>query len=207
MFPIGFTGCIGQVVFSTLWACWASRHKESFCEDSISVGHNVSQKNQWVACIVCEFTVSHAGTRGQSGYILAESSLSAQDVVISVHESTYSAGSIHVGGRGLAGSHMPHGTSWTSFLSVLAPARKEHLCQNKGFLTGWRTLLWKHIVWQAMYCLQLLNVIPLEQWFMQHYRVCPSLKYVRQLHGHLLAHSQDFIDLIWLNTDSFFIFG
>ncbi len=34
------------------------------------------------------------GTRGQSGYILAESSLSAQGIVTSVHESTYSAGSI-----------------------------------------------------------------------------------------------------------------
>ncbi len=107
MFPVGFTGCIGQVVFSTLWACWASRHKESLYEDSIYIGHNVSQKSQRVACIVCEFAVSQVGTRGQSGYTRAESSLSAQGIVTSVHESTHSAGSIHAGGKGLAGSPMP----------------------------------------------------------------------------------------------------
>ncbi len=123
--------------------------------------------------------MSQVGTRGQSDYTLAESSLSAQGIVTSVHESTYSAGSIHAGEKG---SPMPSPyveavciedclmASQTSFLSVLDPARKMHLCQNNGLLTGWRTLLWKHIVRPVVHCLQLLNVIPLEQWLllMQH---------------------------------------
>ncbi len=85
-------------------------------------------------------------------------------------------------------------------LSVLESARKVHLCQNKGLLTGWRTRLWKNIVQQVVYCLQLLNVIPLEEWLllMQHYGVCLSRKYVRQLHGNHLAHSQDLIGFMCL---------
>ncbi len=96
--------------------------------------------------------MSQVGTRGQSGYTLAESSISTQGIVTSVHVSINSAGSIHGGGKGLMGSPMPspyveavcivdclYGTLETSFLSVLDPARKVHLCQNKGLLTGRRT--------------------------------------------------------------------
>ncbi len=119
---------------------------------AITSTKRVNQKSQRVACIVCEFAVAQVGTRGQSGYTLAESSISTQGIVTSVHVSTNSAGSIHGGGKGLMGSPMPspyveavcivdclYGALETSFLSVLDPARKVHLCQNKGLLTGRRT--------------------------------------------------------------------
>ncbi len=185
MFPVGFTGCIGQVVFSTLWACWASRHKESLYEDSISVGHNVSPKSQRVACIVCEFAVSQVGTSGQSGYTLAESSLSAQGIVTSVHESTYSAGSIHAGGKGLAGSPMssPYVEAVCIEEDCLMVRHRPAFClfwtrQERCTFVKTKACSLGGGLLNAT-----VNVIPLEQWLllMQHYGVCLSRKYVRQL--------------------------
>ncbi len=71
-------------------------------------------------------------------------------IVTSVHKSTYSAGSIHAGGKGLAGSPIPSPyvdclmtASWRVTDQLLDPARRVHPCQNKGLLTGGQTLLLK----------------------------------------------------------------
>ncbi len=156
--------------------------------------------------------MSQVGTKGQLGYTLAESSLSAQGVVTSVHKSTYSAGSIHTGGKGLAGSPMP--SPYVEAICIedcLMARHRPAFClfwtqqERSTFVKTKACSLGGGLYCGSISCDRLCiacnctNLIPLEQWLlhMPHYGMYLSRKYVRQLHGHHFAHSQDFIDLMF----------